>query len=122
MARPKRTSPSLEAAKARASALVSVDENMDFGKGVSLAAFKTKIKAAEDLLDQYNQKLSEADDLLNKVEKAEDECNDLSSRLLGGVKISYGPDSSEYEKAGGTRSSERAKPGPKPKTQTQPTA
>ena len=94
---------------------------MDFGKGVSLVAFNAKIKAGEDLLDEYNQKLSEADDLLNQVEQAEADCSDLSSRLLGGVKISYGPDSSEYEKAGGTRASERAKPGPKPKSAAKPT-
>ena len=95
---------------------------MDFGKGVSLAAFMAKIKAGEDLLDLYNQKLSEADDLLNQVGQAETDCTDLSTRLLGGVKISYGPDGSEYEKAGGTRASERAKPDPKPKNQAKPTA
>ncbi|MCX6896187.1 MAG: hypothetical protein NTZ16_11955 [Verrucomicrobia bacterium] len=122
MARQKRTSPDLEAAKVRAAALGSVDKTMDFGKGVSLAAFNTKIKEGGDLLDLYNEKLSDLDDLLNQLQKAEADTNDLGARLLGGVKISYGPDSSEYEKAGGTRKSEQAKPGPKAKTKTNPPA
>ena len=37
---------------------------------------------------------------------AETTVADLSSRLLSGVKTKYGADSSEYEKAGGTRKSE----------------
>jgi len=46
------------------------------------------------------------DDALNKLEDMETTATDLSTRLLAGVKVKYGPDSSEYEKAGGTRASE----------------
>jgi hypothetical protein len=90
-----------------------VDAAMDFGNGVTLAALKAQNSATEKQLETYNQKLSELDDLLNLLEDAEGQCTDLASRLLGGVKSKYGADSSEYEKAGGTRTSERAKPGPK---------
>lgn len=79
---------------------------MDFGKGVSLAALTAANAALEAKLNKYNETLSDLDDQLNGVEQDEGAVTDLAARLLGGVKISYGPDSSEYEKSGGTRKSE----------------
>jgi len=48
------------------------------------------------------------------METLETKATDLGSRLLAGAKVKYGPDSSEYEKAGGTRASE-IKRGPRTK-------
>ena len=106
MARAKRTSPALEAAKVRANSLATVDQAMDFGNGASLAALNAANEALKTQLDSYNQRLSDLDDALNKLEKAESAVADLGTRLLAGVKVKYGPDSSEYEMAGGTRASE----------------
>lgn len=106
MARAKRTSPALDAAKERANSLATVDNTMDFGNGASLAALTTANTDLETQLDAYNQKLSDLDDALNKLETAEGTVTDLGSRLLAGVKVKYGPDSSEYEMAGGKRKSE----------------
>ncbi len=106
MARAKRTSPALEAAKVRANSLATVDQAMDFGNGASLTALNAANEALKTQLDAYNQKLSDLDDALNKLEKAESAVADLGTRLLAGVKVKYGPDSSEYEMAGGTRASE----------------
>jgi hypothetical protein len=106
MARTKRTSPALDAAKTRANSLATVDKAMDFGNGASLTALNAANEALKTQLDDYNQMLSELDDALNKLEKAESSVTDLGTRLLAGVKVKYGPDSSEYEMAGGTRASE----------------
>lgn len=106
MARAKRTSPALDAAKDRANSLATVDKTMDFGNGASLSALNTANTDLQTQLDNYNQMLSDLDDALNKLEDAETTVTDLGTRLLAGVKVKYGPDSSEYEKAGGTRSSE----------------
>jgi len=106
MARPKRTSPALDAAKDRANSLATVDKTMDFGNGASLTALNVANVALQTQLDDYNQMLSDLDDALNKLEKSEDTVTDLGSRLLAGVKVKYGPDSSEYEMAGGKRKSE----------------
>ncbi len=110
MARQKRTSSALDAAKTRATALATVDTAMDFGNGASLAALKAANKALETKLDEYNQVLSELDDALNVLEQGESDLTELAARLLGGVKSKYGADSSEYEKAGGTRKSEYKRP------------
>lgn len=106
MARAKRISPALDAAKKRANSLGTVDKTMDFGNGASLAALSGANDALQKQLDAYNQMLSELDDALNKLEKTETTVADLGSRLLAGVKVKYGPDSSEYEMSGGTRTSE----------------
>ena len=96
----------MDAAKDRANSLASVDQAMDFGNGASLTALNAANEALKTQLDAYNQKLSDLDDALNKLEKAESAVADLGTRLLAGVKVKYGPDSSEYEMAGGTRASE----------------
>lgn len=106
MARSKRTSPALDAAKERANALATVDKTMDFGNGVSLPALNAANTALEKQLGDYNQMLSQLDDILNAVEQAEAGVTDLASRLLGGVRTKYGADSSQYEMAGGKRKSE----------------
>ncbi len=104
----------MDAAKERANSLATVDKTMDFGNGTSLAALTAANTALETKLDLYNQMLSDLDDELNELEVLEAKSTDLGSRLLGGVKVKYGPDSSEYEKAGGTRTSE-IKRGPRTK-------
>ena len=119
MARAKRTSPALDAAVDRANSLATVDKTMDFGNGASLAALNAANDTLKTQLADYNQLLSELDDALNKLEDAETLVTDLASRLLAGVKVKYGPDSSEYEKAGGTRASE-IKRGPRTKPAASP--
>jgi hypothetical protein len=96
----------LDAAKERANSLATVDKTIDFSNGASLAALTASNEALKTQLDKYNQMLSELDDALNKLEKAESAVTDLGTRLLVGLKVKYGPDSSEYEMAGGTRASE----------------
>ena len=50
------------------------------------------------------------DGLLNALEADEKMLNTLSEKMLAAVGVKYGKDSDEYEQAGGTRTSERAKP------------
>ena len=107
MARRKRTSPAVDRASTRSSALESVDANLDLGNNLTLAAYNTAISNTDDLLSEYNTKLSELDGLLNKLETAEAKLDELSGRMLAAVGVKYGKDSDEYEKAGGTRTSER---------------
>ena len=43
--------------------------------------------------------------------------NELVTRVRSGFRAVYGPDSTQYEQAGGTRLSERKKPSRKPKAE-----
>ena len=122
MARRKRTSTSIESAKARANGLKSIDAALDLGNGLTLAAFNTAVQGVEDELGTYNQLLSDLDAQLNKLEDAEIALDGLSSRMLSAVSVKFGKDSSQYEQAGGTRTSERKSPARKSKTATPVTA
>jgi hypothetical protein len=57
----------------------------------------------------YNKLLSQVDEASNKLKVAERALADRSRRMLARVATKYGPDSDEYEKAGGTRRSEHRK-------------
>jgi queuine/archaeosine tRNA-ribosyltransferase len=67
---------------------------------VRLARLLSDIKAKEDELTPLR---NERDDLMKKL-------NENTTRARSGIKGYFGADSSEYELAGGTRSSERKKP------------
>ena len=107
MARRKRSSIAVDSAEPRAAALESIDPALDLGGGLTLVAYKAAITGTNAKLSAYNTKLSELDGLLNDLEKAEATLEDLSSRMLAGVGVRYGKNSDQYEKAGGTRTSER---------------
>jgi len=120
MARQKRKSPVIEAAKVRAASLASISPTLDLGSDMTLEAYNSAIADGETKLKEYNTKLSELDDFLNVVMDHEANIADWSERMLSGVATKFGKASSEYEKAGGTRKSERKKPVRAKKTEQKP--
>ena len=81
-----------------------------FSNGLKVADYKAKITAVKIKNDQYNSDLSDLDAALNAIQADEKALDDLSVRMLAGVGSKYGKDSTEYEQAGGTRTSERKAP------------
>jgi hypothetical protein len=115
MARTKRTSAISEAAKLRLAGLQSIDPALDLGGGLTVTSFKGDIDDVDVDFNSYNKMLSDVDELQNRLDTKEGNLNDKSTRFLAAVGARYGKDSDEYEKAGGTRTSERKKSGPKGK-------
>ena len=109
MGRLKRTSKILDRANARAAGLRSIGA-LDFGNGLTSASYEQAIADAQAKLDDYNQTLSSLDEKANNLAAAEKTLQDFSERFLAGVAARFGKDSSEYEKAGGVRKSERKRP------------
>lgn len=108
MSRLKKTSSVvLENAGARAAGLGSIDPALDLGGGIELVAYRAAIVDAQAKQTAYNTLLSQVDEASNAFEAAEDKVRDLSDRMLAGVAARYGRDSDQYEKAGGTKRSER---------------
>lgn len=120
MARQKRKSASVAFAENRANALKSIDPALDLGNGLTLADYQTKAAALKTKNDKYNTDLSTLDGDLNSIQADEKTLDDLSGRMLAGVGSKYGKDSDEYEKAGGTRTSERKPPTRKNKAPATP--
>ena len=123
MGRTKRTSNAvLDAAKTRLAGLKSIDPLLDLGGGLSVASFTTDIQDLDADYGTYNQMLSDIDQFKNRIDTKQKKVGDKSARFLAGIGAKHGKDSDEYEKAGGTRTSERKKPGPRtPKGGTTPT-
>ena len=113
MARAKRTSGVLETARQRLAGLKSITPLPDFGPSLALAGYEGDITAISGQLDDYNEKLSTLDQLQNDLETAEAALREKNTRILSAAEAHYGPDSSEYEQVGGTRRSDRKRPGPK---------
>lgn len=110
MSRRKRTSTVLEAAHQRLAGLNSITPTPDFGPGLRLADYGTQISEFSGTLDRYNQMVAALDDLQNQLDGAEAKLNETNKRMLSAAEAHYGPDSSEYEQAGGTRLSDRKRP------------
>ncbi len=110
MARLKRTSAVLEAARRRLAGLKAINPKPNFGPNVSEELFDAKITSVSNRENSYNQKLTEADAELDELQREEAELNDLHIRVLAAGAAQFGTDSKEYEMLGGTRKSERKKP------------
>lgn len=109
MARLKRTSAVLEAARKRLAGLKGITPKANLGPTLTDTIYEAKIDAVSAQLDAYNQKIAELDQMQNDLQAAEAELNDLNRRILSAGEAQYGPDSNEYEMLGGTRKSERKK-------------
>ncbi|MGR0481431.1 MAG: hypothetical protein ACTFAL_08535 [Candidatus Electronema sp. V4] len=106
MAYQRKSSKHIADAQERAANLRGIDPALDFGNDLTLAAFNAEIAATQNLLDAYNAKLAKADAAGNDFKAAEKRLRAQSARMLAGVGVKHGKDSSEYEMAGGTRASE----------------
>ena len=103
MARIKRTSLVLETARQRLAGLKSIDPAPDFGEGMNLAAYEAEINAFAATLDSYHRDLSALDERQNAVDSQEAALREKSRRMLRATEAKYGPNSSEFEQAGGKR-------------------
>ena len=120
MARSRRGSSVLDMARQRLAGLKAITPAPDLGPALSLATFEQEVTAFSTSLDTYNEKLAGLDEMQNSLEASENSLRDKNKRILSAVEAQYGPDSSEYEQAGGTRTSERKRPTGRPPTQTTP--
>ena len=75
-------------------------------------AAKKKVTDANDEIEGLRDKLTQA---LNLRDDSAGALNGLNTRALSAIRGIYGPDTTEYEQAGGTRTSERKKAVRKPK-------
>jgi chromosome condensin MukBEF ATPase and DNA-binding subunit MukB len=106
----KRSSAAIEMAERRLAAMQSIGEDLDLGNGFTLDTFINAIEDAQEKLNAYNTQLSMTDAAASHLEEAEKLLKAFSAQMLRGVALKYGDDSIEYEKAGGTRKSDRKRP------------
>jgi len=107
---------SLEDIIAEAERIVRVWEaNPTFALGdVTLAKFKAEVDDLRDTRGQTEEARRKVTELVNTTNGKAVAVAGVTTRALSGIRAVYGPDSSQYEEAGGTRSSERRKAAKKP--------
>jgi len=103
MARRKRNSATLEQSERRIESLRSINETLDLGGGLTLAAYTSVINDLRTKLATYNTALSTLDKLASDVKEAEQTAKEIAEKMLLGVGSRYGKNSQEYEMAGGSR-------------------
>jgi uncharacterized protein YoxC len=103
MARRKRNSSTLSHAERRIESLQSISATLDFGNGLTLAAYASTINDLRSKLAIYNTALSAIDKLADDVNTVEQAVLEMSEKMLLGVGSRYGKISREYEMAGGSR-------------------
>ena len=86
------------------------EANPDFKmKDVALADFQTTCASMNNLIQNVVAKDQEATTLRNERDDLAVKVNELCTRARSGMKGFFGPNSSQYEQAGGTRAIERKK-------------
>jgi hypothetical protein len=116
MVRRKRTSQVLESAHQRLAGLHSITPPPDFGPNMKLDGYSTQIDNFSTKLNSYNQMIATLDELQNQIDADEASLRETNKRMLSAVEAHYGPDSSQYEQAGGIRQRDRKHPIRKPST------
>lgn len=113
MAFKKRDSQDLTDANQRAAGLLAIDPTgaLDLGNGNTQAAYAAQIAKTTEALKNHNTALSVVDKTGNTLKAEEKKLRKLSSAMLTAIGQRFTLDSDEYEQAGGTRESERKKPG-----------
>ncbi|MEH2243285.1 hypothetical protein [Nostoc sp.] len=101
MARLKRSSPTLEKALRRIAGMRSISPTLEFGNGLSLTDYDSRIQILQTQLSTYNTLLSTLDEMTGRLSLTEEELRGYSEKMLMSVATHYGKDSLQYVQAGG---------------------
>ncbi|MEH2222671.1 hypothetical protein [Nostoc sp.] len=101
MARLKRSSLTLENALRRIAGMRSISPTLEFGNGLNLTDYDTRIQNLQTQLSTYNTLLSTLDEMTGRLSLIEEELRGYSEKMLMSVAAHYGKDSLQYMQAGG---------------------
>ena len=101
MARLKRSSPTLEKALRRIAGLRAINPTLEFGNGLSVTNYDSRIQSLQTELSNYNTLLSTLDEMTGRLSVIEEELRGYSEKMLMSVATHYGKDSLQYVQAGG---------------------
>lgn len=91
-------------------------DNPTFSLGeLTLTQLQAKIASLRAKRDHVQDLRTQLTAATNDTNTEGDDVNSLITRIRGGIRAVFGPDSNQYEQAGGTRQSERKRTTRKPK-------
>ena len=109
MAYSKTSSKDFEHSIIRMASLKSIDPTLDLGNGLTVETYQQSIDQVSKAMEAYNTQLSLADSLRSSIKEKEKLLRAFTERMLTGVAAKFGKDSEQYQKAGGTKKSDRKK-------------
>lgn len=110
MAFKKKSSMDFDHAIKRIASVKAIDPALDLGNGLTVESYQQSIDQVSKVMEDYNTHLSLADSLRSSLKEKEKLLRAFSERMLTGVAAKFGKDSEQYQKAGGTKKSERRRP------------
>lgn len=111
----KTSSPAITEGEQKIAGMKSIDPHLDLGNEVTVENGDVVLGKARAALEAYNASLAVSDGLLNEFYEKERILRSFNKKVLPAGGLKFGLDSSEYEKLGGVRESDRKKPVRKPK-------
>ena len=112
----KTTSLAITEAEQKIAGMKAIEASLDLGNDVSVTRGETLLHSTRAALEAYNASLAVSDGLSNDFREKERALRSFNRRVLPSGGLQFGTDSSEYEKLGGVRDSERKRRSFKPKT------
>lgn len=106
----KNETPAMKDTALKVAGMKSIKVDLDLENGVSVAEGEELLAANRKAIEEYNTLLASADEKLNIINANDKKLRAFNKKILPAVGLKYGTDSSEYEKVGGIRESERKKP------------
>ncbi|MBW4582846.1 MAG: hypothetical protein KME42_25035 [Tildeniella nuda ZEHNDER 1965/U140] len=97
-----RGSAALDKAQRRLANLKSIDETLDLGHGLTIAAYSELINTTRAAMDAHNTLVSRIDESRRNLTAIENTLSEMSGNMLSGIAIRYGKTSTQYSKAGGS--------------------
>lgn len=113
MARPPGTAAVIETARKRVAGLRACKTKPTLGAEMTPESVEADIAVIVGKVSARDEARAALDQMQNEIERLVTALNDKNTRILAGVGAQLGKDSDEYEQVGGTRTSERKKPGPR---------
>jgi len=108
--RKKAPTPAMIEGAQKLAGMKSISPTLDLGNGVSVETVEAVQAEANAALEDYNATLALGDEKLNIFIAKEKAVKAINKKILPAGGLKFGTDSNEYEKLGGVRDSERAKP------------
>ena len=112
----KTTSLAITEAEQRIAGMKAIEASLDLGNEVSVTHGETLLRSTRTALEAYNTSLAVSDGLSNDFREKELALRAFNRKVLPSGGLQFGTDSSEYEKLGGVRDSDRKRRSSKPKT------
>ncbi|MEH2111613.1 hypothetical protein [Nostoc sp.] len=97
-----RGSAAVDKAQLRLALLKSIDESLDLGHGLTIAAYNHLINTTRAVLEAHNTLVSNLEESRKTITQMDKALSEMSERMLSGVATVYGRNSIEYSKAGGS--------------------